>query len=101
MTVFLVRFVSRWQNWPHTRVLLILIDPVSAGLWPRAPRNKGLTPLQRFARWIVIRANPAAEPALSRQDLLHLLCVFRRARRKRDPQIQSNPLPQNQIQRRV
>jgi len=84
-------------NWTHTRLLLVLIDPVSAGLWPHVRRNKGLTPMQQFARWIVIRANPMAEPAVSRQDLLRILRVFRSALRKRGPEIQSNPLIKNQF----
>jgi hypothetical protein len=83
-------------NWTHTRLLLVLIDPVSAGLWPHVRRNKGLTPMQQFARWIVIRANPMADPAVSRGDLLRILRVFRSAHRKRGPEIQSNPLIKNQ-----
>jgi hypothetical protein len=79
---------ERASNWPHSRLLLVLVDPVSAGLWPRLRRNKGLTPMQRFARRIVIRANPGAEAALSRQDLLRILRVFRPIRRRRAPQIQ-------------
>ena len=82
---------------PHTRLLLVLFDPVSAGLWPRARKNKGLTPMQRFARWIAIRANPSAASGLSRKELRHILYVIRLARRKRGLQIQSNPLIKNQF----
>jgi len=84
------------QSWPHTRLLLVLFDPVSAGLWPRVRKNRGLTPMQRFARWIAIRANPAAASGLSRKDLRHILYVIRLARRKRGLQIQSNPPTKNQ-----
>jgi hypothetical protein len=84
------------QNWPRTRLFLILIDPVSAGLWPHVRRNTGLTRMQRFGRWIVIRANPGATPVFSRKDLRRILCVIRLARRKRAPEIQSNPLTKNQ-----
>lgn len=83
-------------NWTHTRRLLVLIDPVSAGLWPHVRRNKGLTPMQQFARWIVIRANPRAEPAVSPRDLLRILRIFRSVHRERGPETQSNPLIKNQ-----
>jgi len=83
-------------NWTHTRLLLVLLDPVSAGLWPRVRRNKGLTPMQQFARWIAIRANPTAASGLSRKELRHILSVIRLARRKRGPQIRSGPPTKNQ-----
>jgi hypothetical protein len=83
-------------NWTRTRLLLILIDPVSAGLWPHVRMNKGLTLMQRFGRWIAIRANPGATSVFSRKDLLRILYVIRLARRKRGLQIQSNPHDKNQ-----
>jgi hypothetical protein len=52
--------------------------------------------MQRFARWIVIRANPAAASGLSRRELRHMLSVIRSARRKRGPQIRSGPPTKNQ-----
>lgn len=64
------------QRWTYTRRLLILIDPVSAGLWPHLRRNRGLTAMQRFAQWIVLRANPGAKPAVSLSDWRHIARVF-------------------------
>jgi hypothetical protein len=71
-------------HWTHIRRLLILIDPVSAGLWPHLRRRRGLTPTQQFARWIVIRAHPEAKPTVSLTDWRRMLCVFESGRRIRN-----------------
>ena len=61
------------ENWPPSRLVLILIDPVSADLWPHLRRRRGLTLPQRFARWIVLRAHPKARPAIR---LAHWRCAL-------------------------
>jgi len=49
--------------------LVLLLDPVAAGVWPHLRRRKGLNLTQVFARWLVARANPSAREAVSSVDL--------------------------------
>jgi len=79
-------------SWTHTRRLLILIDPVSAGLWPHLRRRRGLTLMQQFARWIAVCANPEAKPAVSLTDWRRIFRVFGSGRRIYDHETRTTPL---------
>lgn len=68
---------SRPHNRQIFRALLLLLDPVSAGLWPHLRRRAGLNRRQRFARWLVSRANPQAVELLPEGDCRSILEALR------------------------
>jgi hypothetical protein len=88
----LLSFDSRQaRGWSSTRRLVLLIDPVAAGLWPHLRRRKGLSFPQRFARQLVIVANPSATEALREKDVQKILSVLLQLRKRFDRQTHSTP----------
>lgn len=61
-----------WSLSGIIRSLILLLDPVAAGLWPRLRRRRGLTPPQRVARWLSSLGNSEAREAFSSGDLLRI-----------------------------
>ena len=67
MRALLLTFDPRMKSlhWSATRRLVMLLDPVSAGLWPFLRRRRGLNRRQTLARWLVMRANPSVHEVLT------------------------------------
>jgi hypothetical protein len=90
--LLLVRFHSEERpRWSATRQLVLLLDPVAAGLWPRLRSRRGLNLPQRLARAFAARANPLALEAVSSADVREVGQLLRALQQKLDRQTPSIP----------
>jgi hypothetical protein len=79
------------SQWSALRRLLIYLDPVAAGLWPRLRQLEGLNLPQRIARWLVIRQNPQARDAISLEDVRNIHRRWLDEQRRSAPKIPLSP----------
>jgi hypothetical protein len=79
------------DRWSNIRRLVIVLDPVAAGLWPHLRRRTALNLPQRFARWLSSLENPSAREAIPLEDVLKIRRVLHEAHHGRIAKTPSNP----------